>query len=421
MKAGFARADITPPVGTHKIGWLIDIVSETVLDPLQARAAAFESAGQQIGFIQLDTLSVRWTQASDIRARVEREHGFPGDRLMVGATHNHAGPAIANVGDAPRDDACAEAVTRKCVQVFGESLSRMTEAAIGLGRAFEFEVGWNRRIVMRDGTVKTHGCFGRDRDCLCVEGPVDPEMAVLAARDAGGAPLGLIVNFADHPAHHGGSTELSGGFPGVLEGLMRERGWPVTLFLNGACGNISTTNTADGVSLNKEEAGARLAAAADRALEDVAFRAEARLGGARTTLHLPYREVTDDEIAGTVRGAQRFVDPAAYDRAMPALLERIRARGAQPAEVQALHLDECSFVSIPAEYFVELGLRIKEESHPRRALVVSIANGMIGYVPTRQAFERGGYETTFGPHSRMAPETGDLLADAAVELVQEGG
>jgi len=37
LKVGFAEVDITPPVGTHKIGWLKDIVSDTVLDPLSAR------------------------------------------------------------------------------------------------------------------------------------------------------------------------------------------------------------------------------------------------------------------------------------------------------------------------------------------------------------------------------------------------
>ena len=49
--------------------------------------------------------------------------------------------------------------------------------------------------------------------------------------------------------------------------------------------------------------------------------------------------------------------------------------------------------------------------------MVACANGMLGYVPTREAFAHGGYETTFGPPSRMAPEAGDLLADALVRLI----
>jgi hypothetical protein len=51
--------------------------------------------------------------------------------------------------------------------------------------------------------------------------------------------------------------------------------------------------------------------------------------------------------------------------------------------------------------------------------VVSHANGMVGYVPTKAAFLRGGYETTFTDSSRLAPEAGDLLADAAIALIKQ--
>ena len=69
LRAGFAEVDITPPVGTLKIGWKKEIVSDRVLDPLFARAAVVESVEGSMAFIQLDTLSIRWTQVSDIRQR----------------------------------------------------------------------------------------------------------------------------------------------------------------------------------------------------------------------------------------------------------------------------------------------------------------------------------------------------------------
>ena len=50
--------------------------------------------------------------------------------------------------------------------------------------------------------------------------------------------------------------------------------------------------------------------------------------------------------------------------------------------------------------------------------MVGYANGMVGYVPHKEAFARGGYETTFGYRSKLAPEAGDLLADAAITLVR---
>jgi hypothetical protein len=417
LRAGFAEIDITPPVGTHKIGWIRDIVIESIADPLSARIAVIETASQKAGFVQLDTLCIRWTQTNDVRRRIEARYGFPGSSVMVAATHNHAGPAMAHCGDVRRDDAYLETMVGKVVDCFGRALESMQEAEIGFNSVPEWNISHNRRVVMREGTANTHGAF-RYPEALYVEGPIDPEVAVAAARAAGSDQLlGAMVNFACHPTDHGGDTVASGGFPAALGREMKSRGCPVTLFLNGACGNISSGDPYRGIELSLEQMGRALADDTCRALDAMRFRSELALGTRGRTIQLPYREVTPEQIAGTVRGAQRFVDPAAYDRGMPALLQRIEERKTQPAEVQVLSLGDWAFAAVPAEYFVQLGLRIKEGAHPRHALVVSCANGMVGYVPHQEAFLRGGYETTFTAGAALAPEAGDMLADAALELI----
>ncbi len=417
LRAGFAEIDITPPVGTHKIGWIRDIVIESIADPLSARIAVIETASQKAGFVQLDTLCIRWTQTNDVRRRIEARYGFPGSSVMVAATHSHAGPAVAHCGDVRRDDAYLETMVGKVVDCFGRALESMQEAEIGFNSVPEWNISHNRRVVMRDGTANTHGAF-RYPEALYVEGPIDPEVAVVAARAAGSDQLlGAIVNFACHPTDHGGDTVASGGFPAALGREMKSRGCPVTLFLNGACGNISSGNPYRGIELSLEQRGRALADDTSKALDAIRFRSELALGTRGRTIQLPYREVTPEQIAGTVRGAQRFVDPAAYDRGMPALLHRIEERKTQPAEVQVLSLGDWAFAAVPAEYFVQLGLRIKEGAHPRHALVVSCANGMVGYVPHQEAFLRGGYETTFTAGAALAPEAGDMLADAALALI----
>jgi neutral ceramidase len=425
LRAGFAEIDITPPVGTHKIGWIIDLVIEEIADPLFARVAVIESGGSAVGFIQLDTLCIRWTQTDDIRRRIEAAYGLPGANIMVAATHNHAGPAVAHCGDVRRDDRYIEAVVAKIVDCFGRALEGLGEAEIGFGSVAEWGLSHNRRVVMRDGTASTHGPF-RCPEALYVEGPIDPEVAVVAARGRDGELLGAIVNFACHPTDHGGDTIASGGFPAALAREMKGRGCPVTLFLNGAAGNISEGDPYRGIDPYDEDhpfmetAGRKLAADVERAVGLMSFSDQVSLGARSRTIQLPYRKATEEEIAGAVRGAQRFVDPAAYDRGMPALLKRIEERKTQPAEVQALALGQHCFAGIPAEYFVQLGLRIKEEAHPVHALVVSCANGMVGYVPHREAFLRGGYETTFTQGAALAPEAGDMLADTALGLLRGG-
>jgi hypothetical protein len=271
---------------------------------------------------------------------------------------------------------------------------------------------------MRDGTVKTHQGFS-DPGALFVEGPVDPQVAVLAARRPGGDLLGCLVNFACHPTHHGGGGTITAGYPGALARDLARRGCPVTLFLNGACGNIATSDCRTGRNLEMEETGTTLAGDAWRAIDGMEWTSSLPVQARSRTLQLPFRRFSDAETRGTIRGAQRFIDTRLYDAYMPRLLARIRERGAQPADVQVLSVGNISIAGIPAEYFVEHGLRIKESAFPRHALVTSCTNGMVGYVPTRAAFERGGYETTFGIPSWLAPEAGDMLADAAIELIRE--
>ncbi len=420
LLAGFGATDITPPLGTQKAGWLKVILADRILDPLFARAAILDDGhGRGISFIQLDTLSVRWTTASQIRQCIEKRTGFPGKNIMIAATHNHAGPAVANVGDSRRDDAYLGELIRRVTDLFAETWANRTDAEIGFGHGLEFGLTVNRRAVMRDGTVKTHAGMA-DENILHIEGPIDPEVAVLAARAKDGRPLGLIVNFSCHPTHHGATGELSAGFPGALDREMKMRGWPQTVFLNGACGNLIDLTDAGGAERKtKEQIGGILATVVDRNLQRMAYRSQARFGAASRTIQLPYRRYDEDEIRGAIFGAQRAVDSAIYDRNMPRLLERIRERQTQPAEAQALAIDEIVFAAIPAELFVQLGLRIKERAYPRHALIVSHANGMVGYLPHREAFEHGGYETTFNDTSRLAPEAGNMLAEAAIRSIRD--
>jgi len=421
VRAGFCEVDITPEVGIRKIGWLKDVVSTKVLDPLHARAAVFESGSGSAAFVQLDVLSVTRTLTADIRNAIAERHGFPGENVMVAATHNHAGPAVNAFGDVPQDRPYVEWLIGRIVEAFARAMAAIQPVRLGWGRAFEFDVAHNRRTVMRDGTVRTHGSWN-DPDCLRVEGPIDPAVTVLAAQDAAGSLAGCLVNFACHPAHHGDDGVLSAGYPGVLAAEMKRRGCPVALFLNGAFGNVGTSDPCrNHEDPGMEGAGIALAGDVAGAIDGMVWHDDVELGCESRTIELPFRPIDDDQLKGTARGAQRFIDPAIYERHMSALVEKIRTEKTQPAEVQALRIGECCFVSIPAEYFVEHGLRIKEESFPAHAIVVGAANGMVGYVPTREAFERGGYETTFGGGSRLAGAASDILAEVAIDLVRRSG
>ncbi|MDG3007427.1 hypothetical protein [Paludisphaera mucosa] len=422
LRAGFGEVDVTPPDGTPRQGWNTKLTGEGALDPIFARAVVFQLDRDGVGderplaIVQLDVALVGEKDTAAIRGAVETQHRIPGSRVMVAATHNHAGPAMIDEA-LPRDENYIARMVAAAAEAVARALADREDAEIAVGKAVEWDVAYNRRVVMRDGTARTHGSF-RDPDALAHESPIDPEVGVLAVRGRAGKIKGVLVNFACHPTHHGGERFFSAGYPGVLARELRTRGFPITLFLQGAAGDVAYDDPRGRPDKTMEEIGRMLAADVARALESPKWTTPATLSAATTRVAIPYRRVTDDDVKGTARGAQRFGEPGYYDRKIPGLLAMMKAKGSVEAEVQVFRVGEAAFAAQPSESFTRHGLAIKEGSRPVRTFVVCYANGMLGYLPHEEAFARGGYECTFGPPSLMAPEAGRLLAEAAVALIR---
>jgi neutral ceramidase len=416
FQAGFGEVDITPPKGTPRQGGNSTLLGTTALDPLFARAAVFQVGDDKpVVVIQLDVATVSAADTAAIRELVRAKHSIPGTRVMVTATHNHSGPALLREA-LPRDEPYVRRLEQATAEAVGKALATLEPCEMAVGTAFEFDVATNRRILMRDGTVRTHGSFS-DPAALGFEGPIDPEVAVLAFKSRDGSMRGALINFACHPSHNSGDSHFSAGYPGAVARELKARGIPVPLFLQGAAGNIAYDDPRGRPAKTIEEIGRMLAADVMRALVKPKWYSPAAVSAASQTLAVPYREVTDDDIRGTARGAQRFGEPGYYDRIIPPLVAKIRKEKTVEVEVQVIRIGNVALAGQPSESFVEHGLRIKEATWPTRTLVVCYANGWIGYLPTEDAFQRGGYECTFGPPSHMAPTVGRKLADAAIELI----
>lgn len=86
-------------------------------------------------------------------------------------------------------------------------------------------------------------------------------------------------------------------------------------------------------------------------------------------------------------------------------------------EVQVIALGrDVAWVSLPGEIFVELGLAIKESSPFKHTIIAELANGSIGYIPTKRAYAGGNYE----PNSaRCGAGSGEMLVDAALRMLKE--
>ena len=146
LKAGFSEIVITPPLGMPKQGWKKRIIADHVRDPLYARCAAFELGGERIGFIQLDTLSVPAGEVRAIRVRIAAAHDWPGERIMISATHNHAGPAMSGSMDYERDE-----------EYIGTLVARARHGLRrGGGEARALGVGHGERVRVGPGPQQAH-------------------------------------------------------------------------------------------------------------------------------------------------------------------------------------------------------------------------------------------------------------------------
>ena len=87
-------------------------------------------------------------------------------------------------------------------------------------------------------------------------------------------------------------------------------------------------------------------------------------------------------------------------------------------EVITVRIGNVAFVGLPGELFCEFGMDIKKHSPAKHTMVIELANDVIGYIPTENAFEQGGYEPT--PGSTMYVRgSGEKLAASALKQLNK--
>lgn len=258
-------------------------------------------------------------------------------------------------------------------------------------------------------------------------GQIDPDVQVLWVESAEGAPMLAYLNHALHLDTVGG-LQISADFPYTISKLLgkiygREL---LTLFTNGAAGNINHID----VTSPEPQKGPGEARRIGTVLTGEVLKTLARVkpvpGGAlhakSETVELAIPTFTPAEVEKARRVAAEFDKPGSPGTV--ALAEAFRIldtaeRKGKPlaAEVQVVTLGRTlAWVGLPGEIFVELGQAIKKASPFPTTIIAELSSGHIGYVPSRKAFEEGGYEVL---SARMAPGGGERLAETAIRLLQE--
>jgi hypothetical protein len=425
LECGVCELDITPPLGMPIPGYFTPRPADGILDILYAKAVVIGDGSRYSVLLALDTIGIEREETTAIRKRITEATGIPASHILVAATHTHTGGPVYR-DRPPEGNEYVAYLVKKAADAAITAFRNKTAARIGFALGAEAGISFNRRYFMKDGSLRTNPGFGNP-DIVEPAGPIDPDVFVIRIDDAAGAPLGVVANFACHPDTLGG-RRYSADFPGEIARLLKKvyGGSFVSLFLNGACGNI---NHLDFISKPQPNPGAYRTMGAVLAGEIIKLREKTAtvdtlsVDGRSAGLTVDVRTPTPEQLAMAEEHIHLqnglHVTEAEVFFARQLLTLKERGETYTEVEIQALKLGSTAVVAFPCELFVEFGLELKKRSPFCQTVAAGYANGVNGYVATREAFVQGGYETRLTSRTRLAPDSGERMVNTALELLTD--
>ena len=278
----------------------------------------------------------------------------------------------------------------------------------------EATVGQNSRQLLKDGRIYWIG----PRDTFVrPTGPFDVDLPVIAFRRADGKYASLLFG---HSTHCIGTRtgRRSPGFYGLAaQEMTDDLATPVT-FLSGAAG--STHN----LVLDCDEMVTRMKGAVREALDRAAAQNDVTLAAKKVEFTYQLRKFDD---AAEDKAVSEYCDTyapshsAAIVKVFRESRQKLRPTQGESRKtwLQVVRIGDVYLVGVPAEYFTTLGLEIKRRSPLRNTFVCGLSNDYVGYLPNREGFKAGGYQTWAGLHSFCEVGTGEAIVDECVKLLHE--
>jgi hypothetical protein len=434
LRAGFARRDITQPIGTpSSLGLTIEV--ENIWDPLYASACVLEDGeGGRVAIVGMDLCGLLAASHATIRSAVASATGgaIPADRVIVNVSHSHSAPYLSDdlqemlrpFGLRLQDDAYAASIPRLVAEAVVEAADRAAPAVASVGRGVVEHVAGNRRPRGADGKVVHR--YGRPPQELreLPEGLIDPEAAVIrfdAARSNGQA-IGSLMVYACHPTASSVGTPpyVSADFVGPGRARLEQEFGAPFVFLQGCAGNVGTGKWVAGTAWEDNQAmGERFAVGAAAAFRGARRVEEGPLQVATGSLPLdldPFQPLADLE--RQFEEAARTRDFAPIVAVGDALVLAQRLEDRRQARIAAVTLGpDLALAVLPAESFLEHGLAVRAASPFRETIVAAYNDNTLQYIPTAAAFPDGEYEVNGGWRYIQAGQ-GERMSAEAVRLLE---
>ena len=428
LQAGTATVNITPQLGCHLVGHFDDRIADNIHDELWVKAIALADGTTTLGLVTCDLIGVPVATIAAAKDLIRERTGVPPECILISSTHTHTAPSARGALGTPETPGYAEWLVPRIADAFTMALGRLVPAELAHASGDVREEVHNRRWYMRDGQARMNPGY-QNPDAIRPAGPTDPELGLLVVRDLERRPIAVYANLALHYVGNTQHTWVSADYFGEFaRALQRIAGGEFLVAMaNGCQGNINNCDFTKPARRavhpyhNQERVANVVAAEAWKQwslLREDDFRQDVRLAAELRLVPFQARVPTAEELAAAkalYATAESSKDREwVYARELVLLSE-------QPSQwdvpVHALRVGDLAIAGLHGEVFVEIGLEIKSRSPFARTMVVGLANGSVGYIPTDQALGEGSYETRLCRHVRAPAGTARLWTDAALSAL----
>lgn len=446
FRAGAATSNITPELGSSINGGFQDGKASVIHDELNARCLALDDGKTKLVFVVADSCVIGRGIFDEAKKIVHEATGLPMENMMMSATHSHSCGTAQAVGQSEPSPMYQRFISRRIADGVRRALNNLAPAKIGHGVADVPQQVFNRRWKMKPGgipptplgvttdQVKTNPGINNP-NLLEPAGPTDPQVSFISVQTPDGKPIALYANYSLHYVGGAPKGEMSADYFGEFARIMpsRVRGDEnfVAMMSNGTSGDIN--NIPFGTTRPPREPFEQIRIVAQKAADTAWFAqrkitkhaAEARLGMLQREIKLKYRRPSAQDVA-EAKAVLAVKDKDAIEK-LPRLAQNYARSVVNAAEreedtitvqLQALRIGDLAVCGIPFETFVEIGLDLKKRSPFPQTIVVGLANGRHGYLPTLEQHQLGGYETWLGTN-QVQEDTSVILTNNLLEMLAE--
>ncbi len=425
LEAGFAKVNVTPPLGGLLIGSKGQ-PSDDVLDELYAKALVLSDGEKTLAIVSADLLYTPLEEiTSPVRRIVKEKTGIVEQNILVCATHTHSGPEVytrskfTQEQGAPAsniDQAYLATLVKKIASSVMLAYKNMQQVKIGAAKGRAPEIVYNRRPKNKDGLVKMAFTLppevratrkvvvepnGEVRTTFVMPddeiewtfGPIDPEVCVLRVENMDGEILASLVNFGCHPVciYPHLSTAVSADYPAYATRVVEQAEGGLCLFTLGLAGDAVPFHR--GVR-PRQQIGRAVGGEALRRLQFVKTAGEVTLSGLKKEISFPAKKSAPEQPVDSDKDPNPII-----------------------SEIQVLRIGDIYILGLPGEVLVEVGLEIKRRSGLENLFIVTVSNDAIGYVCHSAAYDEGGYEPTGA--TNLAKGAGEIMIEQALELIDQ--